>query len=360
MPNSSVPSRALARRLAQLRASRPGLTQQGLAAVFSTETGKEVSAPTVSTWESMRAPKVPTDARLDAYARLFATSRSFESEPPRLLTPKEIAQDETASTRHRDLLAELHRLRDLDAAEPEPEVPQRTLLQFDEGDVVIVCPEAPPQERGPLADPASPNFTKLHQYADTDALLEVFGHLRALNPRRKIFYRIAGSYVRGELQNHLILIGGVGWSRTTRVILDRLDGFPVSQIEHPDLATGDVFQIPDPDSGTPRVFFPTTNKETGDLIEDVGLIARVRNPFNSGRTVTLLNGIHSRGVIGAALAVTDETIRTGNQEYLAQRFPSGSFAMLVRVSIVEGDVMAPDFHDEHIRLFEWSPGEGED
>ena len=34
----------------------------------------------------------------------------------------------------------------------------------------------------PLADEDNVNHTRLHKFADADALLEVFGHIRALNP----------------------------------------------------------------------------------------------------------------------------------------------------------------------------------
>ncbi|GLY14476.1 helix-turn-helix domain-containing protein [Kineosporia rhizophila] len=337
---------ALARRLSDLRASRPGLTQEALARAFTTE--RKVSAPTLSHWESDR--KTPTAERLDAYARLFATDRAFIGPVLRPLSQAELAEDADDLDRYRTLHDELLNL--LQAGEDDSPL-QRTLLQFDEGDIVIVCPEAPGEVQGALADPASPNYARLHRYADPDALIETFGHLRALNPDRKVFYRVPGNFARGDLQNHLILIGGIGWSKTTRQIYSKINNFPVSQIEHEDVKTGAVFRVNDQD----KIFFPQFDEESGEVIEDVAMIARVRNPFNSNRTLTMLNGIHSRGVLAAALAVTDETIRAGNEEFLAQRFPSGDFCLLMRVDIVARYPLAPDFRNESARLFEWSPGD---
>ena len=51
----------------------------------------------------------------------------------------------------------------------------------DEGPVAIICPEAPPEARGPLVDAQNPNYTHLQAYADLDALVELFGHIRAEN-----------------------------------------------------------------------------------------------------------------------------------------------------------------------------------
>src|SRR4029450_9032480 len=91
-----------------------------------------------------------------------------------------------------------------------------------------------------------------------------------------------------------------------------------------------------------------------ELIEDVALLARVPNPFKADRTLTICNGVYSRGVLGAVLTVTDETVRPADGEYIARRFPTGNFAMLLRVPVVSGKVLAPDLQNPETRLFEWS------
>src|SRR5689334_25017099 len=87
------PARAagLASRLKQLRDEAETLTQNQLAAAFSAET--PVSGPTISAWESPTNTKRPTRARLDAYARFFATPRSREGEP-HLLAEADLTPDE--------------------------------------------------------------------------------------------------------------------------------------------------------------------------------------------------------------------------------------------------------------------------
>ena len=56
-------------------------------------------------------------------------------------------------------------------------------------------------------------------------------------------------------------------------------------------------------------------------MEDVGLLVRLPNPLNSTRTITMCNGIHSRGVLGAVRTLTDARLRESNEQYIAQNFP---------------------------------------
>jgi hypothetical protein len=78
------------------------------------------------------------------------------------------------------------------------------------------------------------------------------------------------------------------------------------------------------------------------------------NPFNFSRTLTICNGVHSRGVLGAVLTLTDETVRPANEKYIAKWPVTGSFALLVKVPVVSGQVLAPDLQNPEVRVFEWS------
>ena len=76
----------LAQRLSDLRAKcwpDVRITQAALADALGQ--GQSLSSATVSSWESLKSPKLPPPDRLTAYARFFATRRSVESAPPRLL-----------------------------------------------------------------------------------------------------------------------------------------------------------------------------------------------------------------------------------------------------------------------------------
>jgi hypothetical protein len=293
---------------------------------------------------------IMTLPRLNAYARFFATRRSLEG-GPHLLALNDL--DDEERERFHELEDELLALHPGNTDEE----PRRALLSFgDREPVVIICPEAPPSARGPLADADEPNFTRLHRYADIDALIEIFGHIRALNPTMPVFYRLPSDIQKDDLQNHLVLVGGTGWNPAVRRILSQLSKLPIEQIEDERLPTGEVFRLKKDDDREEQIYFPMTEEFDGktEVVEDLALVARLPNPLNSSRTLTIFNGVHSRGVLGAVLTVTDETVRPANEKYIAKWSYTDSFALLVKVPVWSGEVLAPDLQNPEKRLFEWS------
>jgi len=77
---SSTATASLARRLRELRMLRfdsARLTQSEVAQALSEEEPAAIS--TLSSWENVRTPTLPSRSRLSAYARFFATERSLET-----------------------------------------------------------------------------------------------------------------------------------------------------------------------------------------------------------------------------------------------------------------------------------------
>jgi hypothetical protein len=91
-------------------------------------------------------------------------------------------------------------------------------------------------------------------------------------------------------------------------------------------------------------------------MEDVGLLVRMPNPLNSNRTITMCNGIHSRGVLGAVRTLTDAMLRESNEQYIARNFSETQFGILMRVTVIEGETLTPDFHTEGTVLYQWPDG----
>jgi hypothetical protein len=344
------PAQLLARRLRKLRQQWPDarLTQEKLATAFSAE--EPLASVTVSSWESLTSPKVPPRHRLQAYARFFATPRSVEAEP-RLLPLKELTSDEEAA--YKKLEAELLRLRGAASADEE-EVALRGSWRFtDDGRVTFVCAELPEDRKGPLAKPSDPNYTELQAFADLDALMELHGYIRAENPlMHPVHYRIPASVVPDDLTGHVILVGGVVWN-TIAGRLSEMARLPITQIEHPRLLTGEIFVTEV--NGKKQEFWPKwADDERTVLEEDVGLLARVPNPLNSNRTLTICNGIHSKGVYGAVRSLTDAQLRDGNERYIAANFGnSESFAILMSVKVIKNQAMTPDFRSDGVVLYQW-------
>jgi hypothetical protein len=325
------------------------LTQAQLAKAFSTE--EPVASATVSSWESTTKPKTPPANRLSAYARFFCTQRSLNDEPHMIaedrLTPVELE-------RFRQLESQLLGLLNPDDGKAP------SSFQFDAGPVIVICPDAPRDMRGPLASERSVNFTKMQTYADLDALIEIYGHLRAENPTLDVFHRLASEVVSDDLSSHVILLGGITWNKVTWRFQNVLSQIPITQTPVDDLKGGDIFRVQE--SNGERTFYPEY-QDLGDgreVVADIGYLARLQNPFRVNRTLTICNGIHSRGVLGAVRCLTDVRVRQENEKYLADRFQARDFAMLLRVPVVANETLSPDLQDPDARLYEWAANQDGD
>jgi transcriptional regulator with XRE-family HTH domain len=355
MAASPTPAEAqLALRLRQLREGI-GLTQAEMAKLLSTEI--RVGAASISSWENLRTSALPPQTRLEPYARLLVTHRR-SGERGKLTSEDEL---NTTETEERDrLLADLDGLWENARGSQEQEAAAAILRSWffdDEGPVAIICPEAPLQARGPLGDPTDPNYTQAHAFADLDALVELFGHIRAENNSDyKVNFKLASEVRADDLSGHLVLLGGVAWNSLTRHLLRTLTRLPVRQIEVPELSTGEIFAVGH--GKDERRFEPEwAPDDEKELVEDVGLLARVANPYNSNRTLTLCNGIHSRGVLGAVRALTDVRVREANEAFLAERF-TDEYAVLMRVPVYQGEALSPDLRNPDSRLYEWPARSG--
>ena len=130
---------------------------------------------------------------------------------------------------------------------------------------------------------------------------------------------------------------------------------PIRQVEDPALESGEIFvakttMAQNASSGRSG----RTTDEDKVLAEDVGLLARVPNPLNANRTLTICNGIHSRGVYGAVRSLTDKELRDGNERYISRTFgDAGSFAILMSVRSSR-TAMTPDFNSPDVVLYKWA------
>ena len=355
MPSLAQPSvLRLAQRLRDLRElnwPEAGLTQAALAKAFSIE--ERVSSATVSSWENLSSPKVPPRSRLTAYARFFATHRSVDTDPPRLLPLDELTDDERDA--YEGLESELVALRNATRRpSAKDEVATTRSWHFsDVGPVTLICAQLPKAQTGSLANPADPNYTELLSYADLDALVELHGHIRAENPAMNVFFKLSSQILPDDLSGHLVLLGGIGWNEITQR-LSAMTSLPIRQVEDPAVEDGEIFVV---DTGEEEQKFFPKRADDGTLIEDVGLFARTPNPLNYNRSLSICNGVHSRGVLGAVRTLTDARLRDSNERYIAENFADPrNFAMLMRVSVIAGQAITPDFQAPGSLLYRWPAG----
>jgi hypothetical protein len=343
----------LAHRLRALRVGTwPGrlITQAQLAEAFSAE--RSTSVPLISAWESTASPKAPPSLRLEQYARFFATVRSVDAG---LLRLDDLTPDERA--RYDDLLDTLTDLRAWQSGEHSNvstafRAPQSLWHFPDTYDVIIVCARLPREITDAMdsyTDISAPDYVDLYTYADPDALIELFGHLRAVNPNNAVGFKTVDQLDRDDYTKHLVLLGGVDWNRLTRELLLQVD-IPVKQIARSSTGQPGGFEVTSK-HGTQR-YRPTFRAER--LVEDVAHFYRGENPFNVTRTVTICSGVYGRGTYGAVRALTDPKFRQRNDEYAHEQLDRHDvYSLLMRVQVVTGQVLTPDWTIPETRLHEW-------
>ncbi len=377
--NDQDSRQALARRLRALREEQwPGkkVNQAQLAAALGAAGRRSVSVPLISSWESQTSPKVPPASRIEDIATFFASPRSFDGQAGHLLSPDEMTAQEQAA--REKLQQELTNLRAgalgaLGASRPPMSVPgtpdqiTQSLnagpYRFRAGDRITIVSAQLPQEvlrQMPYTDPMDPDFIELYRYSDPDALLELFGHLRAANPASRVEFRAARQLSADDYTGHLVLLGGVDWNDATGSVLERLH-LPVKQVGRlEEDEPGDAyFEVTDED-GQSVIHRPWLDESRGRKIlrEDVALFAQAISPFNRLRLVTICNGMYGRGTYGAVRALTDERFRDRNAKYLREAFgDSEAFCILSRVTVENGMALTPDWTRPETRLFEWPRSE---
>jgi transcriptional regulator with XRE-family HTH domain len=371
--DSQDPRQLLARRLRELREDRwpdQKITQPQLAQALGD--GKALSVPLISSWESQTNPRIPPLPRLEGYAAVFATSRSFDGTEPHRLSPEEMTDEETVSMT--ELQQELMALRsnalragtaaqETVAVKPVSDVERSLVSGFwrfaDGNDITIVCAQWPARMLAeiPYTDIRDPDYIELLTYSELDALFELYGHLRAANPGNQVNLRIADKLAPDDYTSHLISLGGVDWNMITSATMHRLP-LPVQQIADWDKPGEQYFQVDE--NGTIVKHKPVLEEAVaqpkGILREDVALFARAISPFNRARTVTICSGMYGRGTYGVVRALTDARFRDRNSAYLRDRFGNGeTYCILTRVPVVQGVTLTPDWTTGDYTLFEW-PG----
>ena len=249
------------------------------------------------------------------------------------------------------------------AAKPRSEIqgplPSGPWRFADGNTITIVCAQWPQDmmEKIPYTEVNDPDYIELLKYSELDALFELYGHLRAVNPANQVNLRIVGTLAPDDYTSHLVSLGGVDWNTITRSTLNRLP-IPVQQIAHWETPGEQYFAVEE--NGEIVRHRPELDHDAdqpkGILREDVALFARAVSPFNRKRTVTICNGMYGRGTYGVVRALTDARFRDRNAEYLWSRFrDSDTYCILTRVPIVDGATLTPDWTTGDYTLFEW-PG----
>jgi hypothetical protein len=154
--------------------------------------------------------------------------------------------------------------------------------------------------------------------------------------------------------NHLIIVGGAASDAASLFAQDI--PLPIAE-EIP--GTDPVTYLFRCTVGEEAQEFRSTRDDEGTLVQDVGLIARIPHPIIPGATVTLVSGVTSRGVHGAAQCFIDSHVRDTNERYLESAFGNvESFCILMNIPVQNDIALPPNLWRENTRLYEWSAETG--
>jgi hypothetical protein len=345
---SSAEAARLADRLRELREQAPvKLTQAELGQALG-DAGSALSPAAISMWENPASGRTVPPSRVERYARLFCTPRSFEG-GAHMLAVADLTDAERG--RMEELKEELLGLRRSAVAEQEAPAPSgaQSMWHFPDGSrITLVCSRLPPDRRPPGADPGNLDYLKFAGLADLDALIEIYGAVRAYNPTSRVVIMAAQDLTHRDVANHLVLIGGQTWKAVTPWFT-RIRQIP---IEADDPGERKAIVVHDPNNGELEFKYTLVG---GELVEDIGFFIRGENPSAPRRTLTICSGITSRGVLGVAQCFIDWEMRHRNSDYLSSRFPRGStYCIVMRIPVVNKDPLTPDLSQDENRLFEWS------
>ncbi|WP_329056348.1 helix-turn-helix domain-containing protein [Amycolatopsis sp. NBC_01488] len=243
------------------------------------------------------------------------------------------------------------------AGEPDADgEPAPDFWRFPPGEpVMITCGRIPESmvSNFSATDPRDPDHVDLLTYADLDALVHLYGHIRALNPLHDVKFATTSDLQPADYSSHLVMIGGSDFNLLTRDMFSTLR-LPVKM--SPRLPETDWLGLEVANGDGTQRFSPVLGDEYGARIphEDVILFFRGVNPLDRRRTITICAGMYARGTLAAVRCLTDPVLGPRNQAYLRHQVGANlHFGFVARAFVIDRVVAPPDLTDPGHRLYEW-------
>ena len=241
-------------------------------------------------------------------------------------------------------------------AVPEGRIQEELIFRFwfprETSTIWVVCPQD--HDPSEYADRSSPDYTYLDNLGDQDALFELMVFLSRHYPNATIEHFNSGDLPEGHTSGNLVVVGGpgstsdIGNSVCTEMMeainsrvsyADDCEQMTVALEAGEELILGAEYRDgPDNGTATPR-----------QILEDIGYFARFPNPLNKESTVILVNGIHTRGVLGAARAFSERRDALPNfHTVLVAGANSNGFECYFKVRVLSRNVQVPSVGTEQV------------
>jgi hypothetical protein len=207
-----------------------------------------------------------------------------------------------------------------------------------------ICVVAPPTRReDSLPDKKYPDYCYIDLLGDKDSVLEVSVQIAKVYREANILRYTSKEFPKQNLRSPLVVVGGPG------------DGTPDSgnllckQIsEYLNLPIGysnDCELMVVNGAGE----FCGIYDDEGYLVRDYGCIIRCKNPWQPQNRILLFHAIHTYGVLGAVLALSDSSVAPSNASRIVTRFGKDPlFYSFFQVEILNGAVTPPAIKDSNV------------
>jgi len=217
------------------------------------------------------------------------------------------------------------------------------LLNGSKERITVVCPELPPSYRPRYSQRDSQEYVRLSKFGDLDALMEVLTLLPKIAPEREVRYLVPSELHRKDREGDLIVIGGPDFNELTEKSNRAVD------LPYECKVVRGVPQYVDQTNGEKFVMeFDKHKRESMDY----GLFARLPNPWNEKSTMILIEGLGTRGVLGALFAFGLHATGKRNAKAVMDRLGTSSgFAVLIPVPVADSEPAIASIEVTTLRTF---------
>jgi|GEM_PF-1983803 len=224
-----------------------------------------------------------------------------------------------------------------------------SIFNFSDSSIVnIVCPEIPEKYRNKYSKKFSKDYLRRAKFADPDTLDLVTTHLARKFPHLSINDFTCSAPPKNLYSYDLICIGGPGWNTLTRDLID-IYNIP---LQYGDYSEGkEDFYIK---NTLTNKEYRTQYSSSGRIIKDIGIFAKLPQFGNESKSVYLINGIQTFGVLGTAHSFIDTNFREKNISIIERNVNETSdfYLLIFELSILESDVI-PSIINEKL-IFNYS------
>jgi hypothetical protein len=227
----------------------------------------------------------------------------------------------------------------------------------DTAEIYIVA--SPADEKVQDAHLASRNYAFMDNLGDRDAILEIVKLLSRFYPNAHISIMETEKFPSGSLRNNIVVIGGPGGSEYVS-----FDGTVIDD-EGNKICKMFTQKIKSHISYTKDCEFMNVDGTTysaeydadGFMNSDYGYFASIVNPINPNNRVILMHGIHTLGVVGAAMAFSTNIKSEMNYRLLHKTITESKaknieFEAFFRVDVFNGQAFCPTISQENVFLLD--------